>query len=326
MKNVIASILLIITLLFSFFLYRLGNIYQASLTQEPMSSPARPSAEARQQEEAPLAKDVSEEEAAGQEAVTGEADGQAEEPQKEEIPSRSEDLARLQDILSERLAGSRGEWALYVRYLPTGEGFALDSRPMVAASLIKLFVAGAYLEAVEAGEVQDQYDAALKSMLSQSDNDAANSLINLLGMDRINTFIQDHGFEDTKLDRLMLAFNGMENYTSVNDCGALLDQVYRGTFVSREASDRILSSMKEQKVRTKIPGGLPEGTECANKTGELANVENDTAIIFAPGGDYIFCVMSEQVSAGTAHEDIKEMSRIIYESLGAENDAAGAGV
>ena len=196
---------------------------------------------------------------------------------------------------------------------------------MVAASLIKLFVAGAYLEAAENGEIQDQYDESLRSMLSQSDNDAANRLINYLGMDKVNTFIQEHGFEDTLLNRLMLVNNGLENYTSVNDCANLLDQVYAGTFVSPEASERILSAMKEQRVRTKIPAGLPEDIVCANKTGELSRVENDTAVIFAPGGDYIFCVMSDRVSPGTAQNEIKEMSGIIYKILGAETESVGAG-
>ena len=57
----------------------------------------------------------------------------------------------------------------------------------------------------------------------------------------------------------------------------------------------------------------------SNKTGELANTENDSAIVFAPGGDYIFCVMSDRVSAGNAQKEIQEMSRIIYEKLG-ENE------
>jgi beta-lactamase class A len=153
-------------------------------------------------------------------------------------------------------------------------------------------------------------------MLSRSDNDAANRLIGLLGMDRINEFIKKHGFEDSQLNRLMLANNGLENYTSVKDCTELLEEVYHGSFVSQEASERILSALKDQSVRTKIPAGLPEDVVCANKTGELSNIENDSAIVFTQGGDYIFCVMSERVSAGNAQKEIQEMSRTIYEKLG----------
>lgn len=325
MKNVAASILLIVVLLFSFLLYRTGNRYQDTLMQEPIrvSDLDTKEEETKMQTEEKAdqaAEEEKAEEVPGEEEVPGQ-----ETAEKEDIPSRAEDLEGLRETLTERIMNAGGDWSLCVKYLPTGEDCSIDSRPMVAASLIKLFVAGAYLESVDLGEIPDQYDASLTSMLSQSDNEAANRLINLLGMDRVNAFIESHGFADTKLNRLMLANNGLENYTSVNDCAKLLDQVYAGTFVNGEACERILSAMKEQRVVTKIPAGLPEGTVCANKTGELARVENDTAIVFAPGGDYIFCVMSDRVSAGNAQAEIKEMSGIIYETLGAEKESVGEG-
>ena len=319
MKNILASILLIAALLLSLFLFRSGKQYQDSLTQEPMTASLLDEKEKNVQE-----KEISDPGAAGEDISADPAEGTEapieEKPPEEEMPSRAEDLARLRETLSERISQTGGDWSLYVKYLPTGEDCSIDSRPMVAASLIKLFVAGTYLEAVDLGEIQDQYDASLTSMLSQSDNEAANRLINLLGMDRVNAFIQKHGFADTQLNRLMLANNGLENYTSVKDCAELLGQVYAGTFVNRRACERILSAMKEQRVVTKIPAGLPEGTVCANKTGELSRVENDTAVIYSSGGDYIFCVMSDRVSPGTAQSEIAEMSRIIYETLGAEKE------
>ncbi len=330
MKNVIASVLLITALFLSLFLYSTGQRHQEGLSQQPMTAAGLDIEEIEKEEteekteEGPEEQIPEETEApAVQPEKTGEA-AEAEETesrdredkQEEEIPSRAADLSDLMETLSARIAAAGGEWSVYVKYLPTGEGIGIDSRPMVAASLIKLYVAGAYLEAVDLGEIQDLYDESLRSMLSQSDNDAANRLISLLGMDRINDFIEKHGFEDSQLNRLMLAGNGLENYTSVKDCTELLEEVYKGSFVSQEASERILSALKEQSVRTKIPAGLPEDVICANKTGELSNIENDSAIIFAQGGDYIFCVMSDHVSAGNAHKEIQEMSRAIYEKLG----------
>ena len=330
MKNVVASILLITALFLSLFLYRTGQRHQESLAQQPLTASGLQKEKEETEERAGEAAEEllpEEKEASGdQPEITNEAEeaGKSENPdqadaREEEIPSRAEDLADLMKTLSERISSAGGEWSVYVKYLPTGEGIGIDSRSMVAASLIKLYVAGAYLEAVDLGETQDLYDESLRSMLSRSDNDAANRLIGLLGMDRINDFIKKHGFEDSQLNRLMLANNGLENYTSVKDCTELLEEVYNGSFVSREASERILSALKEQTVRTKIPAGLPDGVISANKTGELANTENDSAIVFAPGGDYIFCVMSDRVSAGNAQKEIQEMSRIIYEKLG-ENE------
>ena len=328
MKNIIASILLILALVQSLYLYRSGERYQNSLVQAPMTASGlhtqeeETAAEEEKKEETEKPEDTvpeaAEEENPAEEAEEPEKteDEEQEKAPKKEAPSRKDDLDALKDVLAEKISGLSGNWSLQVTCLSTGEGFDIESRSMVAASLIKLYIAGAYLEAVEKDGMEDLYDAAFTNMISRSDNDAANKLIILLGMDYINDFIEKHGFEDTRLNRLMLADNGLENYTSVQDCADLLQQVYAGTFISPEASERILSAMKEQTVRTKIPAGLPEDVVCANKTGELSNIENDTAIVFAPVGDYIFCVMSDHVSAGTAHTNIKEMSRIIYEKLG----------
>ena len=324
MKNVIGSILLMIVLLLSLFLYREGSMHQDQMTQEAMTASALHS-EKEKTEEEPVrensAEELQENTEASEENEAERTEEAEEEAAEEAAPSRKKQLETIKSALSERISQAGGEWSAAVSFLPSGEGIEIESRPMVAASLIKLYVAGACLEAAERGEIQDQYEDSLHSMLSQSDNDAANRLIRLLGMDYINAFIQSHEFGDTRLNRLMLENNGLENYTSVRDCARLLEEVWQGSFVSEEASERILSALREQRVRTKIPAGLPEGVACANKTGELAGVENDCAIIFAPSGDYVFCVMSGGISAGRAYTEIGEMSRTVYETLEAAEEA-----
>ena len=326
MKNVTASILLVLALILTLFLYKAGQRQQDLQRQQPMTATelrkekekaqAEKTAEPIKEEQMPP---ENEETGASEETEEGEMTEQAE-AGEETLPSRAQDLEELRETLSERISLAGGEWSVFIRYLPTGEDIDIDSRSMVAASLIKLYVAGAYLEAVEKGELQDIYDEFLRNMISVSDNDAANRLIVLLGMDRINAFIEEQGFEDTRLNRLMLQNNGLENYTSVKDCADFLDEVCEGTFVSPGASGRILDAMKDQKVRTKIPAGLPEDVVCANKTGELSGIENDAAVVFGQGGSYIFCVMSDHVSAGNAQKEIQEMSRLIYESLGKDKE------
>ena len=70
--------------------------------------------------------------------------------------------------------------------------------------------------------------------------------------------------------------------------------------------------MKNQQRTHKIPAGLPDGVESANKTGELDTVENDTAIVFADT-PYILCIMSENLSdAGAAQNNIAGISSDIY--------------
>ena len=49
----------------------------------------------------------------------------------------------------------------------------------------------------------------------------------------------------------------------------MLEKIYRRECVSPEDSDQMLSLLLNQDTRTKIPGGLKESVQVANKTGEM---------------------------------------------------------
>lgn len=222
-------------------------------------------------------------------------------------------LSQLQQTLQNNLQSYGGTWSVYVKRLDTGESFAINDSPMVAASLIKLYVYGAIGAAVESGQVAGgTYDATLSSMITVSDNAACNLLIDVLGMGAMNQFILDQGYTMTTLNRKMLSGEPVENYTSVSDCGRLLEQVYNGAFVCSDTSGALLNDLQNQTRRWKIPAGLPSGTLCANKTGELSDVENDVAIVYGPSCTYILCVMSDGISPGTAQANIQSISSTVY--------------
>ena len=207
----------------------------------------------------------------------------------------------------------------------------IDNQPMQAASLIKLFIMGAVYENYD--QLCETYDADtlnsyLNPMITVSDNDAANTLVNMLGggddsagMDVVNAFCQAHGYTSTSMGRLLLHSNeNGDNYTSVNDCGHFLKEIYQinaGTAENPTLShaDAMYSLLKMQERRNKIPADMPEGVSVANKTGELDNVENDVGIIYntAKGIDLVVCFMSQNLSStGNAQETIAQDSRMIY--------------
>ena len=74
--------------------------------------------------------------------------------------------------------------------------------------------------------------------------------------------------------------------------------------------------MNQQERRGKIPSGLPAGVSSGNKTGELSDVENDAAIVYADSGTYVLCVMSQNLSdAYTARQFIIRTSSVVYEMM-----------
>ncbi len=80
----------------------------------------------------------------------------------------------------------------------------------------------------------DTLNSYLNSMITVSDNDAANKLVNMLGdgddeagMRAVNAFCASHGYSSTSMGRLLLQSNEYgDNYTSVSDCGHFLKEIY----------------------------------------------------------------------------------------------------
>ena len=88
--------------------------------------------------------------------------------------------------------------------------------------------------------------------------------------------------------------------------------------MSEEASERILEDLRNQQRTSKIPAGVPKEVKTGNKTGELDNVDNDAAIIWAPDCTYILCIMSSDTGGRIA--EIRKLSSIVYDAIGASED------
>jgi beta-lactamase class A len=77
-------------------------------------------------------------------------------------------LSGLEPVLAEMTASYGGEWGIWIKDLKTSEELNLNSHQMRSASLIKLFTAGRYFQAVEAGEIQatEKTEKYLQKMIS----------------------------------------------------------------------------------------------------------------------------------------------------------------
>lgn len=234
---------------------------------------------------------------------------------------------KLQGVLSGlALPSGNGTWSVYVCDLVNNtEGAVRDAR-MQAASLIKLYIMGAVYENYDniiAQYGQSSVDSNLNSMITVSDNDAANTLVSYLGsgdssagMSVVNDFCSQEGYSSTHMGRLLLASNQYDdNYTSVSDCGHFLKKVYKGNQESDAHAQAEFALLAAQTRRNKIPAQMPSGVSVANKTGELSDVENDAGIIYNSQNDLIIVFMSENVpQPGSAQSTIASLSRQIYDS------------
>lgn len=260
-----------------------------------------------------------------------------------DVMAAGEHLAELTDALEKNytipLEANGESWAIAAMDLNTQDYSTIHAeQPMKSASVIKAFIMAAVFDKLvypnEGTSVSADYDNTLKSLLNSmitvSDNNAANELVRRLGggdfqtgASVLNTFCQERNYTSTHLGREFLATAPTDdNYTSASDCCRLLSEIYNGTLVNADASADMLALLQAQTRTSKIPAGVPDNVTTANKTGELSDpgnlgvVENDISIIFAKDHPYVLCVLSNNIqNNSSAQETISKISADVYKYM-----------
>lgn len=236
-----------------------------------------------------------------------------------------EDLQpEIEDVINEVKKSVGGEWSVYIVIPKTGDVLSINQKKMQAASVIKLCVmCKAYEEYDELKkEYSDYYDVdeLMKDMIVISDNEAADTIIKMLGrgdykegLRKVNEFCKENGLTNTVMGRLMsMKDNVNDNYTTSEDMGKLMHMIYEGEF---DHSKEMLHLLGKQDRKLKIPAGVPANVRTANKTGELEDVQNDVAIVYTKY-PYIISVMADGVSDYQIPIDaVVDISRVTYDYI-----------
>ncbi|MBE6054016.1 MAG: serine hydrolase [Clostridium sartagoforme] len=138
----------------------------------------------------------------------------------------------------------------------------------------------------------------LVAMLIQSDNTAANKIIEIVGMENINNDIRSMGLKNTVLNRKTTdernSKDEVENITSAYDLAKIWRNLYDGTFLSKENSQMLIDILTRQQIKNKLALYIPDDLkyEISSKTGDKNGVENDTELIRLSKGNFSFTVLS----------------------------------
>ena len=120
-------------------------------------------------------------------------------------------------------------------------------------------------------------------MVAVSDNAAANILIDRVGKDNVNAMLHGLGLSKTMLRRKMIdiaaARRGDENVATPQEMARLLEAIYKGKALSKQATAEFIKQLSTKKG-SYIPRYLPESVQVANKPGELEAVRTDSGIVF----------------------------------------------
>ena len=239
----------------------------------------------------------------------------------------------LRDILMPLAEAHRGQVAIAVQHLETGESFAYRAEvPMPTASLIKFPVmVETYRQAAEhdvdldqmivlreedkvpgSGILTSHFSAgaqlrfrdAIRLMIVYSDNTATNLVLDQIGIRSTADEMSRMGFENTKLHAKVFRPDtsvfpersrqfGLGSSTAA-ELLRLFVPLHAGQLVSKDASEAMLDHLLQCDDRSKLVRDLPPGTRVAHKSGAVAKVRCDAGIIYSPAGPIAVCVMTSE--------------------------------
>lgn len=195
--------------------------------------------------------------------------------------STSESTDNLQEVVNEIVDDAKNKGVnASIKISGDQSASAGSSSQMPSASIIKLLVAVALMKKdIPLNDVRTD----LETMIRDSDNAAANRLINAAGgFDAINTAARELNIEnDIHIGRKMLETPTGSDPNTISSTGSdiLLGAIKKSADssgpVSKEYATAIISAMKSQTVNTKWgSSGIPK-QHIAHKTGELGGAQHD---------------------------------------------------
>ena len=268
----------------------------------------------------------------------------------------------LDDHVQNAITGFQGNVWIFAKNLDTGKEFSLRGDEQTrTASTIKLAVMAETFHQVEQGKVRwdDTIDltkekkqggsgilfefsdgtkidlkTALHLMIVVSDNTATNLVLDKVGTDNVNNFMDSLRLTDLKVMRKIggglesKAYSDPRNKlfglgrASPHQMVRLVEMMERGELVSKTASAEMINILKRQQLKDGIGRGEPDTIPVASKSGALDRFRADVGIVYTRRGriamaiyiDDMRVVAYDQENPGLAM--IWKLSQILQDGLG----------
>ncbi len=191
---------------------------------------------------------------------------------------------------------------------------ALSERVRLAASQL---VGGAGVLFELEPDREYRLDELCRLMMVVSDNSASNALARHLGMEHLNTFWAQCGYEAVMRRYFMdPVVAGRDNQMTALSAAKMLKDLYVGPHLNDDLRSFALGCLRRQQFREKIPVMLPDHLVIGHKTGELDGVRHDAAVVETER-PYVLVVLTAHGSPKTwlVDQAIGQLSLELYEGF-----------
>lgn len=160
-------------------------------------------------------------------------------------------------------------------------------------------------------------------MIVRSSNLATNILLEKIGAQQVNDFIQALGIPGIEVIRGIednAAFRrGMNNRATARGLTQTMKLIAQGKVVSEQACEEMIEILLGQEFNESIPALLPPSVKVAHKTGWTGEVYHDTGIVYREDGSpYVISIMTRgfaEERGDEAHACMARISKIVYDTF-----------
>ena len=230
--------------------------------------------------------------------------------------------AKLQDLLK----GFHGDAGVYVKNLKTGKIAAINADTLFpTASMIKVSIQCGLMDKIEKGELKyhqklvyrdsllyagddilgsfkngDSIELAKVAMLmiTMSDNTASLWIQKLVTGQYINAWLDQNGFTGTRVNSRVAGREAIRKIygwgmTTPYEMCRLLTLIHDGKAISPAASERMYRNLVRIYWDEEAMSQIPPYVRVAAKQGFVDHSRSEVALVNAPHGDYVFCIITK---------------------------------
>lgn len=160
-------------------------------------------------------------------------------------------------------------------------------------------------------------------MIVRSSNLATNILLERIGAQNVDVFLQGLGIDGVRLvrgiDDNAASRRGMNNSATARGLTRTMKLIAEKQVVSARACEQMIEILLDQEFNESIPARLPASARVAHKTGWTGDVYHDTGIVYrAARQPYVISILTRGFAEdrqAEAHACMAEISRIVYDQF-----------